>query len=207
MPNDLGVATIDQVAILLGSFLLGYMLGFLTARRSKREEDFVKIPKYGIKDPSEQAMQATPFVPSAPRSTGGASGGAAGSTGRIQVKLLLWLLGVGVGIFLLYLWARPTPTLQSPVSHVAYSVEQVTERVTALWQITTSGNKSGLVPFYVASPMLRFCTTARKLLEAKPEGWQQSLMLAWVDAKKATPPVANQALAFAMRDVDIVLAQ
>lgn len=97
-------------------------------------------------------------------------------------------------------------TIQTPAGAVAYTADQVVQRVNELQSAVITANSGGALPDATTRMIVSFCVAADKTLGATPSGWQATLTQAWQATKAQLPPITNPAVASAIGAVDIVLA-
>lgn len=96
-------------------------------------------------------------------------------------------------------------TVTTPQGKIAYTADQIVQRVNELENAAIKANGAGQLPLVQTRTIVEFCVAADKTLAATPSGWQATVRTAWA-ATRAQIPTTNPAIAAAVTAVDVVLA-
>lgn len=96
-------------------------------------------------------------------------------------------------------------TVITPQGKIAYTADQIVVRVNELQNAAIQANTTNGLDTNSTRTIVQFCLAANGLLRSTPSGWQQTLQVAWMDAKVKLAGVKNQTVLTAMSLVDAVL--
>jgi hypothetical protein len=102
-----------------------------------------------------------------------------------------------------------TPTsVTTPQGKTAYTADQIVMRVGELQNAAIQAEASKALPTSTTRIIVQWCVNANTILKTVPEGWQQSISMAWITTKGQIPAkdLNNTAIAAAVAGVDVVLA-
>lgn len=102
--------------------------------------------------------------------------------------------------------ASAPPTIVTTPGKVAYTADQIVQRVNELENAAIAANGAQQLPTTTTREIVEFCVAADKTLATTPTGWQATLSTAWTLAKGKIGTVANPAVAAALAAVDLALA-
>ena len=100
---------------------------------------------------------------------------------------------------------RP-PTITTPQGNVAFTADQIVQRVNELQNAAISAEANHAIPTATARLIVTFAVDANKTLAATPDGWQKTVSTAWQQAKGSIGAITNPTVAAAMNAVDAALA-
>lgn len=103
--------------------------------------------------------------------------------------------------------AHPPPTVTTQAGQIAFTADQIVQRVNELQNaaISAEASKDDLQTS-TARLIVTFCVEADKTLQTTPAGWQATVLKAWSLAKGQIGSVANPAIAAALSAVDVAIA-
>lgn len=113
-------------------------------------------------------------------------------------RLLLVLMLFGVPA------CTPPPNL-TPQAQVAFTADQIVQRVNELENAAIAANGSGALSTDTTRLIVDFCVTADKTLKSAPLGWQKAVGDAWASLKKQIP-APSQTLQAVMTTLDAALS-
>lgn len=99
----------------------------------------------------------------------------------------------------------PPPTIVTQQGQIAYKADQVVVRINELMNAAIAANAANALPTDTTRTIVSFCVEADKVLAVTPNGWQQTLTLAWQSAKAKLPKIDNPSIVAAMGAVDVVI--
>lgn len=77
---------------------------------------------------------------------------------------------------------QPPPNL-TPQAQVAFSADQVVQRVNELENAVIQANSSGALSTNATRVIVEFCVTSDQTLKSAPVGWQATITTAWNSLK------------------------
>ena len=116
-----------------------------------------------------------------------------------RVVLLLAFLSVPACV-------HQPPTIITPQGHVAFTADQIVQRVNELQNAAIAAEANQALPTKTARLIVTFCVDADKTLAATPQGWQKTVATAWAQVKSDVGVIPNATIAAAMNAVDAALA-
>lgn len=102
--------------------------------------------------------------------------------------------------------AHPPPTVTTQAGKIAFTADQIVQRVNELQNAAISAEASKDLQTSTARLIVTFCVEADKMLQTTPAGWQATVLKAWSLAKGQIGSVANPAIAAALSAVDVAIA-
>jgi hypothetical protein len=105
-------------------------------------------------------------------------------------RLLIILLTVGLlgGVVPFTTTACHAPvTITTPQGQVTYTANEVAKRVESLQATTIKAEEGKLIPTDVARLIIKFTVSAAKTLKETPNGWGQTVAIAWAETKMQIP--------------------
>lgn len=119
---------------------------------------------------------------------------------RVAGLLVLVCLGLGTS-------ACPArPANLTPQAQVAFSVDQVVQRVNEFETAAIAANAEGALSTSTTRLIVDFCVTADKTMQSAPLGWQAAVNAAWVSLKQQLPVPLSATLQAVVGTVDSALA-
>ena len=97
-------------------------------------------------------------------------------------------------------------SVQTPAGKTAYTADQIVKRVDELQNATIQANQSKAIPDATAVMIVKFCVSAAQTLKATPAGWQQTVIVAWGELKKALLTTDAAKLSVYLSTVDLAIA-
>jgi len=99
-------------------------------------------------------------------------------------------------------------SITTPQGQAAYTADQVVQRVNELENAAIQAEASKALPTNITRIIVQFCVSADMTLKTTPAGWQQTVSVAWKQAKAQIPAsvLANPAWSATISGVDVVLA-
>lgn len=123
-----------------------------------------------------------------------------------HLRILILVLALSVPAATLPACHAPV-TVVTPEGKAAFRAHQVVLCLNDLQAAVIQAEETGGLPRSTAKTILTFTVAANRVLKEIPDGWEQTVMTLWVEARKQIPTSTNALVTAALNSVDVVLAE